>query len=304
MASSTNIANPFARSFPKAVTYFVVVAPAAGTFLALFLLLVDVITFEWFDGALLVGLYVSTMIGMAMGFHRLFSHQAFQANRMTKAVLIILGSMSAQGTMFYYAATHRRHHQHSDREGDAHSPHQKGATPLSGLRGFWHSHVGWILQEESINWSKNIPELIRDRWLFFFNKHYLYWVLLGLALPFLAGWMYYGNLIGGIQVFLWAGLVRIFLVHHGTWCINSLCHLHGAAPFNSRDRSKNNWFVALITLGEGWHNNHHAFPTTASNQFHWWQLDPTGWIIQLLSFVGLASRVQRPTKAQLESKLN
>jgi stearoyl-CoA desaturase (Delta-9 desaturase) len=237
---------------------------------------------------LLAGMYFLTALGLSLGFHRQFSHQSFKTVPAIRALLGILGSMAAEGPVIFWAATHRRHHQFSDQPGDPHSPNLHGAGIVGTLRGLWHAHVGWLFVHHVTDAGRWVPDLLRDRLAFRISQQYFLWVGLGLAIPAAIGGAVHGNLRGAVLGFLWGGLVRMFVAHHTTWATNSLSHLIGSRPYPTRDNSRNNFLLALITLGDGWHNNHHAFPTSAAHGLLWWQIDINRGVIFLLRQLGLA----------------
>jgi stearoyl-CoA desaturase (Delta-9 desaturase) len=275
----------------------VVVAPFACCLVAAVML--------WNDGigaldlALLAGMYLLTHLGIGVGYHRLVSHRSFETVRPVRVLLAILGSMAAQGPVIFWASTHRRHHAYSDRVGDPHSPNLHGSGIGDLLRGLWHAHTGWLFVHEVTDWARYTPELVRDRAMMAINRTYFVWIALGLLLPAAIAWAVTGTAIGAAKGFLWGGAVRTFLVHHTTWSVNSLTHVVGARPFRSRDRSRNNAVIAWLTLGDGWHNNHHAFPFSALHGLEWWQLDVNGIVIRCLARLGLAWNVQVPTARML-----
>ncbi len=229
--------------------------------------------------------YVATVLGVTVGYHRHFTHGAFESPGPVRAVLAALGSMAAQGPLIFWVAEHRAHHQFSDRGGDPHSPAQGG---------LWHAHVGWMLNGAPPDLGRYAIDLLRDRLAIAMNQSYFVWVALGLALPGLIAGLLEHSWTAAVLGALWGGLVRIFLVHHATWAVNSICHRFGARPHQTRDGSTNHWLVALFSLGEGWHNNHHAFPTSARHGLRTWELDPSWWAIRLLSRVGLATALREP----------
>lgn len=251
-----------------------------------------------FDLAWLIGLYVATVLGVEVGFHRHFSHRSFQASPLVRVSLGILGSMAAQGPILFWVATHRRHHAYSDRAGDPHSPRPLHKGLLSRINGIWHAHVGWLFRAEQTSAATYAPDLLRDPLVFRLSQLYPVWVLLGLALPSACG-LYFGW-AGALRGFLWGGLVRIFLVHHATWSVNSLCHLYGSRPFETRDASTNNGWLVLTSLGGSWHNNHHAYPSSATTGFRPWQIDPSGWVIHGLARAGWAWDVRRPDPVRFD----
>jgi stearoyl-CoA desaturase (delta-9 desaturase) len=243
---------------------------------------------------LLFGMYSLTTIGIGVGYHRLVSHRSFQTSTPIRILLAILGSMAGQGPVLYWAAIHRRHHQYSDHPGDPHSPNLHGAGPWSLIKGFCHAHVGWLFVHEITDWARWIPDQLRDRALFRVNRLYFLWIFLGLAIPAAIGGLVNGSWMGALLGLLWGGLVRTCLLHHSTWAINSVTHVWGTRPYQSGDCSRNNAVVAVMTYGEGWHNNHHAFPTSAFHGLEWWQIDPNGMLIRTLRLCGLAWDVKYP----------
>lgn len=251
--------------------------------------------FRWVELGLLVGMYIATALGITVGFHRLFTHQAFETNRGVQCVLVILGSMAVQGSLLKWVALHRRHHQHSDREDDPHSPHHSGGSLLGLLRGFWHAHLGWVFQPDPPNLSHYVQDLRRNGLVRRLSALFPVWVAAGLLLPALLGGLLTLSWMGVVLGLLWGGLARIFLVHHVTWSVNSICHLWGRRPFATGDHSRNNWLLGLLALGEGWHNNHHAYPTSARHGLKWWQFDLSYGVIRLLAWVGLVWKVKSPS---------
>ncbi|XXY55023.1 acyl-CoA desaturase [Sorangium sp. So ce269] len=250
------------------------------------------------DLALCLGLGALTILGVTVGYHRLFTHRSFEAAPAVRWLLGALGSMSAQGPLVFWAAVHRLHHQESDRSGDPHSPNlQRGSVV-----GLWHAHVGWMLRPQVVSWMRYAPDLLKDRTAFAIHMRYPMLVLSGLALPALIGGLATGTVEGAVTAFLWGGLARVLLVHHVTWSVNSICHVIGERRFRSNDRSTNNWVFGLLAFGEGWHNNHHAFPWSARHGLAWWQLDVSYMVIRALEIAGLAWNVKRPSPASLAQK--
>ncbi|MCB1743120.1 MAG: acyl-CoA desaturase [Gammaproteobacteria bacterium] len=251
------------------------------------------------DIALLLVMYVASVIGVEAGFHRHFTHRAFAAHPTVRALLAILGSTAAQGPVLFWAAMHREHHAHSDRPGDPHSPRASSEGVMAAMRGLCHAHVLWLFKPLPQDFAARVPDLLRDGFVFRLHRNYPWWVILGLVLPALLGGLLTQSWRGALSGFLWGGLVRVFLVHHATWSVNSLCHSFGSRPFNTGDRSTNNPLLVLSSLGGCWHNNHHAFPTLARLDFRWWQLDICGWFIRLLQIAGLAWNVRVVDKRTL-----
>jgi stearoyl-CoA desaturase (delta-9 desaturase) len=248
------------------------------------------------DLAILVGLYLLTAIGITVGFHRLLTHRAFRTHRWMRYLLAALGSMAVQGPAIDWVADHRKHHTFTDEEGDPHSPHAGQGAGLAGMaRGLWHAHVGWLFSTHGQASSKRFArDLLEDPGMRAINRGFPLLVLASLAIPFLLGLaLSGGSLTAALAALLWGGLVRIFLVHHITWSINSICHFFGTRRFALEDHSTNVFWLALPSLGEAWHHNHHAFPRSAFHGLRWWELDPSGWLILGMGRVGLAWDVVR-----------
>jgi stearoyl-CoA desaturase (delta-9 desaturase) len=203
--------------------------------------------------------------------------------------------MAAQGPILFWAAMHRRHHAFSDRPGDPHSPHLDGEREVSGLRGLWHAHIGWMLSEVAADWASFAQDLMRDRTVFFIHQSYFVWLTAGLLLPGVVAGLITGNWRAVGAGILWGGLVRTFVANQASWCVGSVCHYFGARPFETHDHSANNYAVAVFTFGEGLQNNHHAFPNSARHAMLWWEPDFSGTLIRLLALVGLVWDVRHPT---------
>ena len=253
-------------------------------------------------GAFGIG-YLLTAAGLELGYHRYFSHRAFKTTRFMEALLAILGSSAAQGPVFYWATFHRKHHTHTDSVGDPHSPvapHSEGASE----EGLWHAHVGWLFHSPLDGFGSNIKDLKRVSRLRFINQYYLLWVGLGLILPATITVLLSGitDLQTMIDLVLWTGFVRVFACQHVVWAINSLCHKIGRQDFRSGDNSRNIPLLSLLMWGAGWHNNHHAFPASASMQLKWFQPDPGLWLLRILAFFRLVWDLRIPEKVQIESK--
>lgn len=244
---------------------------------------------------LAVLLYVPSMTGITVGFHRLLAHRAFQANPAACAALVILGCTAAQGPPLYWVSNHRRHHQFGDAEGDPHSPHRRDRTALGGWAGFWHAHVGWTFTHALTNPNYFCKDLLRDRRIAWLNRRYYAWVLLGLAVPCAIGALIEGSARGALNGLLWGGGVRLFISYHLTNSINSVTHLFGYRSFETPECSVNNLLLGVPTLGEAWHNNHHAFPSSAIFGIAWWELDLGGAVVSALERLGLAANVRRPS---------
>jgi acyl-CoA synthetase (AMP-forming)/AMP-acid ligase II/fatty-acid desaturase len=287
-------ANHSAKRLQQRLALLMVVTPVIGLFIAIWLAWgrgIQVIDLIW-----LIGLYIATVLGVEVGFHRLFSHRSFQTVPWVRSGLCILGSMAAQGPVLFWVATHRRHHAFSDQDRDPHSPVPASAGPWAMIKGLWHAHVGWLFKSELTSPIDYAPDVLRDPLLFKLNQRYPYWVLLGLLLPAVGNYLLTGTMLSFLQGFLWGGLVRILCVHHATWSVNSLCHVFGSRDFDTRDESRNNVWLVLTSLGGSWHNNHHAFPNAAFTGIRAWQIDPSGWVIRGLAWLGLAWDIKRPTR--------
>ena len=266
----------------------------------------------WMDIALLLGMYSLTVIGITVGFHRLFTHKAFEAVRPVRIFLAIAGSMALQGPVIKWCAVHRRHHQQSDREGDPHSPYAFGDGFWAMVRGMWHSHVGWIFEDEPKDMRRSVADLMADKDLVRIDRMFFFWFAVGLVIPTVIGWLVMGlmgnglfassGLWGALHGLLWGGGARLCLMHHATWSINSVCHIWGSKPYQSNDESRNNVIFGIVSFGEGWHNNHHAFPTSARHGLKWYQLDISWLFISTLKMLGLAWNVRLPSEAAMKAK--
>jgi stearoyl-CoA desaturase (Delta-9 desaturase) len=262
---------------------------------------------SWRDVAIFALMYALTAVGVTVGFHRLLTHRAFQTRAWLRYTLAVLGSMSLQGPVIDWVADHRKHHTFTDEDGDPHSPRAGHGAGLKGMaKGLWHAHVGWLFDTHGQASSKRFArDLVEDPTMRQINKSFPLIALASLALPFLLGFALSGGSLvaGGLSALLWAGLVRIFLVHHITWSINSICHFFGRRRFDTDDESTNVFWLALPSLGEAWHHNHHAFPQSAFHGLRWYELDPSGWLILALAKVGLAWDVVRVTPEKAQAKL-
>jgi len=267
----------------RAAVLIIVTVPFMSVAVAIVMLWQRLVTGS--DLALLAGMYMATGLGVTAGFHRMLTHRSFEAQSIVRFVLLVLGSMAVEGGPLTWASFHIQHHARADREGDPHSP----------LEGFFHAHVGWLLGHMQIRPEVYGSWLLKDRLVCFLEQTFLIWVGLGLLIPYL---------LGGWTGLLWGGLVRIFLAHHITWSVNSVCHTFGQRAFDTNDLSTNQWLVGLLAFGEGWHNNHHAFPRSAWHGLAWWQVDLTGCLISLLEGVGLAWDVYRVSPDTIRTRLN
>lgn len=261
---------------------------------------------RWGVGPLEAGLfclmYALGMIGITVGFHRHFAHRAFEAPRWIQAALAICGSMACQGPLIYWVANHRTHHRFTDVEGDPHSPYVHGGKPLSRLRGLWHAHLGWTYSHEIPDTVRYAKDLLRSPSVRSWSRLYFLWMGLGLALPALLGGLLTLSLTGALRGLLWGGFARIFVAYQVSLAIGSIAHSHGRRPFALRGHSANNALLALPTFGEGWHQNHHAFPSSGVFGLEWWQLDPGALVIRGLEVLGLAWNVRRPPASVIASR--
>jgi stearoyl-CoA desaturase (Delta-9 desaturase) len=246
--------------------------------------------------SLMIGFYVVTCLGVTLGYHRMFTHRAFESSRAFRTFIAVLGSMAVEGSVITWVADHRKHHAFTDQEGDPHSPHLSGDGFWGSVKGLWHAHMGWLF--ESVGTAERerfVPDLLKDRALRFVDKTFALWVAVSFAIPFVLGWAIGGGLGTALTALLWGGFVRVFLLHHVTWSINSICHFVGRKRFNVDDESRNVFWLAPLSMGEAWHHNHHAFPTSAFHGLRRWErlTDPTGLVISLLEKLGIVWNVVR-----------
>jgi stearoyl-CoA desaturase (delta-9 desaturase) len=270
-----------AQLFRQGILLVFVVGPLLATVYAIASLWNQMI--GWRELTLFLGLYVATGIGVTFGFHRMLTHRSFETGPVVKVVVLILASMAVQGRAIDWAANHLKHHAFSDKEGDPHSP----------LEGFFHAHVGWIFSAPPADRERYCKRLLNDRLILAIDRTFLLWVALGLLIPYLiAGW----------EGLLWGGFVRIVVVNHVTWAVNSVCHTFGDRPFDIKDQSRNNWLIGLLAFGEGWHHNHHAFPAMAYHGMNQRQFDLTALLIRLLLRLRLVWNVKMPSPELIERR--
>jgi stearoyl-CoA desaturase (Delta-9 desaturase) len=250
---------------------------------------------RWRDIAIFAIVYVPIGLGVTVGFHRLLTHRSFKTSPALRGALAVLGTMSVEGPVISWVADHRKHHAYSDRFGDPHSPHvDHGGGWRGALRGLAHAHVGWLFDHTQRGSRERFaPDLLADPVVSFVDKTFLLWSLLGLAIPFGLGVLIGGTLAAGLEGMLWGGAVRILVLHHVTYSINSLCHFFGRRRFATEDHSRNLLWLAPLSFGEAWHNNHHAFPTSAFHGMGRGEIDISGLTIAALERVGLVWDVQR-----------
>lgn len=277
----------------KGVNLGAVVLPFLATLAAIVLLWNSWVTAA--DLVIAAVMYMLTAVGVTVGFHRLLTHRSFQTSKPIEYLFAVLGSMAVQGPVISWVADHRKHHAHTDEEGDPHSPHVKPDGGVQGvLSGLWHAHTGWLMSTQGrADWKKYAPDLYEDKGMRFINRHFGFFVYLSLAIPALAGFVVTGTAVGALTALLWGGFVRIFFVHHITWSVNSVCHFLGTRRFDTDDHSTNVFWLALPSLGESWHHNHHAFPRSAVHGLKGWELDPSALIIVTMEKLGLARNVVR-----------
>ena len=267
---------------------------------------------SWWNLTMLIGGWYLTGMGITIGYHRMLTHRSFDAVPAVRWFWTVMGALAVEGSPIDWCMVHRKHHQFSDHHGDPHSPHLHGEGYWNMIKGAWHSHAGWLFDS---NWSqkereKYVPDLMQDKLLMSIDKHYYLWVTATLAIPLVLGGVIglfesltFGSFAKGAALgFIWGGLARVCLSHHMTWSINSICHIIGSRDYQSSDDSRNNLFFGIFSHGEGWHNNHHAFPTSARHGLKWWQFDLSWIIIRGLELCGLAWDVKLPSEKQLESR--
>jgi stearoyl-CoA desaturase (delta-9 desaturase) len=273
--------------------------------------LIAAIVFLWnraigpLELGLLIGFYVITCLGVTLGYHRMFTHRAFEASRAFRATIAILGSMAVEGSVITWVADHRKHHAFSDVEGDPHSPHLAGPGFWGAVKGLWHAHLGWLFETVgTADRQRFAPDLVKDRALRLIDRLFPLWITLTFAIPFALGWLIGGGFTAALTALLWGGLVRVFLLHHITWSINSVCHFFGRKRFDVKDESRNVFWLAPLSMGEAWHHNHHAFPTSAFHGLRWWErlTDPTGLLISLFEKLGLVWDVVRISPERQQEK--
>ncbi|MFD1531121.1 acyl-CoA desaturase [Pseudonocardia aurantiaca] len=254
---------------------------------------------DWHDLVLFGVFYVIAVLGVTVGFHRHFTHKSFKAKPWLRVAMVISGSLAVQGNVLNWVADHRRHHAYSDREGDPHSPWLFGTSPLAVAKGFLHAHMMWFFDRDETNHRRFIPDLLADRLIVRTSKAFGLWVAVSLLLPAALGGLLSWSWSGVLTGFFWGGLVRLAVSNHVTWSINSICHMVGERPFRSRDRSRNFWPLAILSMGESWHNLHHADPTCARHGVLRGQIDISARVIWMFERFGWAYDVRWPTPRRL-----
>ena len=254
---------------------------------------------------IMAGFYVITCLGVTLGYHRMFTHRSFEASRAFRATIAVLGSMAVEGSVIRWVADHRKHHAFTDQHGDPHSPHLSGPGFWGGVKGLWHAHMGWLFESVgTADVERFAPDLVKDHSLRVIDKLFPLWITLTFAIPFALGWIIGGGIGTALTALLWGGFVRVFLLHHVTWSINSICHFFGRKRFAIEDESRNVFWLAPLSMGEAWHHNHHAFPTSAFHGLKLWEklTDPTGLVIAALEKLGLVWNVVRISPERQRAK--
>jgi stearoyl-CoA desaturase (delta-9 desaturase) len=255
------------------------------------------------DLALFLSFYFATGLGITVGYHRLFTHRSFRAVRPVRIALAIFGGMAVEGSVVQWCATHRRHHAYADQFGDPHSPHLVQAAGLKGvLLGLWHAHSGWLFGDEMTSEPEYVPDLLADSDIVRIGRNFPLLTVATFTLPPLIAFAVTQSFAAALTGFLWGTLVRIFLLHHVTWSINSICHFYGKEAYRAKDESKNVWALSPISFGESWHNNHHAFQWSARLGLRAWQIDFGWYAIRALKALHLVRDVKVPTREQLEKR--
>jgi stearoyl-CoA desaturase (delta-9 desaturase) len=257
----------------------------------------------WRDVILATAMYAVSGHGVTVGFHRYFTHRGFKTNRPVRILLAVAGQLAIEGPVIRWVADHRRHHAFSDRDGDPHSPWRYGSGPWALAKGLWHAHIGWLFDVEQTDQRRYAPDLLDDRDIIIVSKLFGVCAFASLALPAFIGGLWGGSFAAAAQAFFWASLVRIGLLHHVTWSTNSICHVVGRRPYKSRDKSGNVWPLAVLSMGESWHNLHHAEPTSARHGVEPWQIDTSAYLIKLMETLRLAWDVRWPDRERLRTKL-
>ncbi len=261
--------------------------------------------FDWTQLFILYATYAIAGLGITVGFHRMLTHRSFETYPVIRAFWMIIGALAVQNSPIAWCATHRKHHALSDKPGDPHSPHENKQGFLNSLKGFWHAHAGWLMTGHifTTDHIRYVPDLLQDPLAVWIHRTWDYlWFPLAFLIPTAVSWAVTGTGHGALMGFLWGGCARIFLVQHMTFSVNSICHLFGKQDYRSMDESRNNLICGIVTGGEGFHNNHHAFPTSARHGLEWWQLDLSWWMIRLMEVTGLAWNVKLPSAELLASK--
>ena len=281
------------ETLDRFLTGLITALPIIGLFVVAWQVWADLLF--WSDLLVFAIMYAATGLGITVGFHRLLTHRAFKTTKGVRATLAIMGSAAIEGPVISWVADHRKHHAFSDVPGDPHSPHVDHGHGLKGaLRGLLHAHVGWLfIHTERGSHERYAPDLLADPTIRWVNKWFFAWAIGGLVAAFVLGWLIGGSLHTALTGLLWGGAVRMLVLHHVTYSINSLCHFFGRRQFDTKDESRNLLWLAIPSFGESWHNNHHAFPTSAEHGMRSWQIDTSAMVIRALEKLGLAWDVVR-----------
>jgi stearoyl-CoA desaturase (delta-9 desaturase) len=300
--SPDEIQVPVQESLDRAITAFITAVPPLLLGLAAWQTWNHGL--QWRDVAIFLVMYVPVGLGVTVGFHRLLTHRSFKTSPAMRGLLGILGTMSVEGPVISWVADHRKHHVYTDRLGDPHSPHVDHGVGIRGaLRGLAHAHVGWLFDHQQRGARERFaPDLVADPVISWVDRTFVVWSLAGLAIPFGLGMLIGGTLSAGLEGLLWGGAVRVLVLHHVTYSINSLCHFFGRQRFATGDHSRNLLWLAPLSFGEAWHNNHHAFPTSAMHGLGPTELDVSGVVISAMERLGLVWDVQRVGAARLAAK--
>ena len=287
----------------KLVVLITVFAPMAGFAWAIVLAWQNGMVRPIDLGMLIAGWFL-TGLGITIGFHRMLTHRSFDTHNWNRLLWAGIGTLALEGPPLAWCAVHRKHHQHSDHEGDPHSPHLHEEGVMGAIKGFWHAHAGWLFSQ---NWDDSLvekyaPDLKKIKGMQSFTKYYLFWIIASLAIPGLIGGLVRMSWQGALLGFLWGGLGRVFLTHHVTWSVNSICHIFGKQDYHSDDDSRNNFIFGILSHGEGWHNNHHAFPTSARHGLKWWQWDTSWMLIKGMSLFGIVWNIRTPSAKAMAAK--
>ena len=279
-----------------------VMLPFFGFVLAVVLLWNTLV--DWSDLAVMLIMYVISGYGVTLGFHRLLTHRSFQTFKPVEYTLEIIGSLAVQGPVMSWVADHRKHHAHTDKDGDPHTPHGHGSGVRGAISGLWYAHMGWLfLASGTSDHSRYARDLYEDRGMRVIHRTFGLWVLMGLLVPAGIGYLIEPTLASAATATLWGGPVRIFALHHVTWSINSVCHFFGTRRFDVDDHSTNVFWLSLLSFGESWHHNHHTFPRSARHGLRWWEIDPTAWLIRGMRRVRLAWNVVEISPERQQQKL-
>ncbi|MFI9270651.1 acyl-CoA desaturase [Kitasatospora sp. NPDC052896] len=257
---------------------------------------------DWTDVIIATVMYFTACHGITIGYHRFFTHRAFKANRPLKIAMAVAGSLAVEGPLVRWVADHRKHHKFSDKAGDPHSPWRYGETVPALLKGLWWAHIGWLFDSEQTPQHVYAPDLVKDRDLRTVSRLFWLWTTVSMLLPALVGGLVGGSWQSALSAFFWGSLVRVALLHHVTWSINSICHAVGARPFRSRDRSGNVWWLAVLSCGESWHNLHHADPTSARHGVLRGQIDSSARLIRWFELAGWARDVRWPDAGRIAAR--